>query len=193
MHSAPVHELRLDSRSNIFVMAALYASGRSVIPVRVRNLSRMGALVEAVELPEAGTPVHLNRASLSATGTVIWVNGGKGGIQFDAPVAVGEWLPQGKRGIGQQFVDELFHQKRMRIADHDMVDPSAESELGLTGELLELRVALDRAAEALAVDAAVASRHLITMQTIDRVSQTLARLAANAALQDISLPLSAAC
>lgn len=116
MNSSPIHELRLDSRNNIFVMAALYASGRSVTPVRVRNISRTGALIEAGALPTVGTKVRLSRASLSASGTVVWIEGSKCGVQFDASISVANWLPQGRRGIGQQFVDELFHQKRLGVS-----------------------------------------------------------------------------
>jgi hypothetical protein len=188
MDSAPVHELRLDCRSNIFVMAALYASGRSVAPVRVRNLSRTGALIEAVDLPEPGTHVRLGRGSLTASGTIIWLNRGKGGLQFDRPVAVADWLPQCRRGIGQQFADELFHQNRVRTTAADPVEVAADPTLGLAGELLELRVSLERAGEALALDGAIASRHLLTLQAIGCVSQALARIAATVARYEIDLP-----
>jgi len=186
MQSTPSHELRTESRSNIFVMAALYANGRSVTPVRVRNISATGALIEAPALPAAGATVRLGRASLSALGTLVWVNGAKGGIQFDAPVAVADWLPQGRRGFGQQFVDELFHQKRLG-AVRSIADGA-----GLADELLELRLSLERAAEELALDGAVASRHLSTLQTIDAVGQAIANVAAEIALQGAARPVAAA-
>lgn len=172
-------------------MAALYAPGHSVMPVRVRNLSRTGALIESADVPSPGTPVRLCRATLSATGTIIWVNGGKAGLQFETPIAVGEWLPQGRRGIAQQLVDELFHQRRLRTVGPRPLDAAPDPELGLSAELLELRLSLERAGEALALDTTVAGRHPNTLQTIDCVSQALARLAANAALQDASLPMTA--
>lgn len=171
-------EPRIERRSNIFVMAALYADGRPITPVRLRNISRTGALIEAAVLPAPGSCVRLTRASLSASGTLLWVRGSKGGIQFESPVAVGEWLPQGRRGFGQQFVDELFHQKRLggvRVFD--------EGAAGLADELLGLRAALERTAEDLALDGAVAARHLASLQAIDLVGQALAKLAAVLALQ----------
>jgi hypothetical protein len=108
MQTAALDELRVETRSNIFVMAALYADGRSVAPVRIRNISRTGALVEGVELPLVGGKVRLSRASLSATGMLVWVEGAKAGINFDETVVVADWLPQGRRAFGQQSVDELF-------------------------------------------------------------------------------------
>ena len=188
MQGTPVHELRLESRSNVFVMAALYADGRSATPVRVRNISRTGALVEGAALPRIGTVVRLSRASLSASGSVIWLEQGKAGLQFDAPVGVADWLPQGRRGIGQQFVDELFHQKRLGVNGPRAT--SAHDGESLSEELLKLRLSLERAGEALVLDSAVASRHAVTLQSIDCVAQSLARLAAEAA-REIDSPLTA--
>jgi hypothetical protein len=186
MESATLHELRIESRSNIFVMAALYSAGRTVTPVRVRNISTAGALIEAAVLPPPGTNVRLGRASLSATGTLVWVENAKAGMRFDEPVAVADWLPQGRRGFGQQFVDELFHQKRLGAAKVAL-SGGADVTASLADEILGLRTCLERAAEELALDGAVASRHLTTLQAIDSVSQALAKLAAEMALQGTSL------
>ena len=169
-------------------MAALYADGRSVTPVRVRNISRTGALVEGATLPPVGTVVRLSRASLSASGSVIWIEQGRAGLEFEAPIGVSEWLPQGRRGIGQQFVDELFHQKRLGV--NGARAGSAADGATLAEELLELRLSLERAGEALVLDSVVASRHALALQSIDGVAQALARLAAEAASQADS-PLAA--
>jgi hypothetical protein len=182
MQSTTPHELRIESRSNIFVMAALYSAGRSVTPVRVRNISTTGALIEAAVLPPPGTHVRLGRASLSASGTLVWVENAKAGMRFDEPVAVADWLPQGRRGFGQQFVDELFHQKRLGTIRKAV--PGGADGGSLADELLELRIQLERAAEELALDGAVASRHLTTLQAIDLVGQALAKVAAEMALQE---------
>jgi hypothetical protein len=100
-------------------------------------------------------------------------------MRFDEPVAVADWLPQGRRGFGQQFVDELFHQTRLGTVRKAV--PGGGS---LADELLELRTQLERAAEELALDGAVASRHLTTLQAIDLVGQALAKVAAEMALQE---------
>lgn len=177
---AQPNELRLESRSNIFVMAALYANEKSVTPVRVRNLSRTGALVEAAALPPAGTTVRLSRASLTAFGTVMWVDGHKAGLQFAKPIATAEWMPQGKRGMGQQFVDELFHQKRVRADTAQDRDGTAAANPAIADELLVLKHSLERAAEELALDPAVASRHLAILQAIDGIGRALERMAIEA-------------
>jgi PilZ domain len=179
MESSPVHELRLDSRNNIFVMAALYANGRSVTPVRVRNVSRTGSLIEAASLPALGSAVRLSRASLSAPGTIVWIEGSRAGVRFDAPITVANWLPQRGRGIGQQFVDELFHQKRLSGAPEGPQQQNGNG-YGLAEELMELRSLLESAGEELAIDGVIATRHMVALQAIDGVAQALARLAAEA-------------
>jgi len=105
MDTAPQPNGRLDGRSNIFVTATLYAAGGST-PVRIRNMSRSGALVEASALPPAGTGVRLCRGSISVAGEVIWVDARKAGLRFASPTAAADWLPGGKRGMGQQLADE---------------------------------------------------------------------------------------
>ena len=170
MESSQSSELRLEMRSNIFVMAALYSEGRQAAPVRVRNLSRTGALVESSLLPSAGTQVRLSRASFEIVATIMWVDGSKAGLQFSSPIALAEWLPQGKRGIGQQFADELFHQKRLRSGK----SPASGQ---LFDTLLELKHSLERSGEELALDSDVAASHHAALQTIDAVAQTLASLA----------------
>ena len=183
MQSPAPEELRIETRSNIFVMAALYSAGRSVTPVRVRNISTTGALIEAAVLPPPGTQVRLGRASLSATGTLVWVENAKAGMRFDAPVAVADWLPQGRRGFGQQFVDELFHQKRLGAA-RGTFSGGSDGTATLADEILELRTSLEHAAEELALDGAAASRHLTALQAIDSVGEALSKVAAELALQD---------
>lgn len=170
MESGSASELRLESRSNIFVMAALYTGNRAPAPVRIRNLSRTGALVEANVLPSPGAQVRLARANLATPATVMWVEGSKAGLRFTSPIAVSEWLPQQKRGIGQQFADELFHQKRLQSGD-------SPAFVGHVATLLELKQSLERTSKELALDASVATRHRMALQAIDAVSLTLADLA----------------
>lgn len=182
MQCANSDDLRFEMRSNIFVMATLHATGHPAIPVRVRNLSRTGALIEAAFLPPPATQIRLTRASLTALGTIMWVGGAKGGLKFAEPVAVTDWLPQGKRGSGQQFVDELFHQQRLGGTDVMALD-RGKSRPNVADELLQLKLSLERAAEALALDEAVAQRHLVSLQAIDGIAQALARLAVDAVVQ----------
>ena len=174
MDTPPAPNNRLEARSNIFVMAALYTD-RGSTPVRIRNMSRSGALVEAAVLPVAGTQVRLSRGSISVTGEVMWVDKHKAGVRFDSPTSPNEWLPGGKRGAGQQMADELAHQARLgassRIAGSPLPPPQ------LSEELLRLHQVLMRAGEELASNNALTTGQLIALQEIDVTAQRLANLA----------------
>jgi hypothetical protein len=180
MESAHADEHRTEPRSNIFVTATLYASGGST-PVRIRNMSRGGALVEAAALPPPGGTMRLSRGTLSVAGQIIWVLGAKAGLHFGAPIAVTDWLPNGQRGSGQQLIDEVVHQARLgAIAEPASLDPGPTKTPGTADDFNRYREMLDRAGEQLAADPSVAAAHLAALQLIDGVAQALAKLAAQA-------------
>jgi hypothetical protein len=174
MNAAPISELRVESRSNIFVMATMYAGGGST-PVRVRNMSRTGALVEAPALPAVGTSVRLSRGSLTVGGDIMWVSDGRAGLRFADSVTVTDWIPLGKRGSGQQLIDEIVH--RARVSGPAQPVPAT---VEIADEMVQLRQMLERVAEELAFDPAVLTQHGPALQMIEAVVQGLSKLALNA-------------
>jgi len=72
---------RRQRRSNVLMAAALELSGVS-LPVKLRNLSADGALVEAEKLPVEGAEVIFRRNELAMPAKVVWVRGGRAGISF---------------------------------------------------------------------------------------------------------------
>ena len=91
----------------MFLVATLYFNGASS-PVRVRNMSGTGALVEGASLPPSGASVILRRGALEAPATTAWSETGKAGLAFDGPVEVSDWLPT-KDGKRQTQVLSLIH------------------------------------------------------------------------------------
>lgn len=83
---------RGEDRTHLFLDAIL-VSASSSLPVRVRNLSPTGALIEGVDLPTVGSQVTLTRGLLEAAGRTMWVGPGRCGLEFDTPLAVSRWLP----------------------------------------------------------------------------------------------------
>jgi hypothetical protein len=161
----------------MFVTGTLYAAGGST-PVRIRNLSRRGALVEAAGLPPAGTVVRLSRGSFSVAGEILWVEGRKGGLQLASPIAAAEWMPMGERGRGQQLIDEVMHHARLgSIPRATPNKPVARSKLSLRAELVRLQQLLLGANEELASEDALTAAQVIAVQTIDGVANSLAHLA----------------
>lgn len=72
---------RRTRRSNVLMSASLELSGTS-LPVKLRNLSVDGALVEGDKLPVEGAAILFRKGDLSMPGNVAWVKGRQAGINF---------------------------------------------------------------------------------------------------------------
>ena len=73
---------RKSRRSNVLMAASLELSGTSV-PVKLRNLSADGALVEGDKLPVEGAAILFRKGDLSVSGHVAWVKGRQAGVSFE--------------------------------------------------------------------------------------------------------------
>jgi len=65
----------------VLMSASLELSGTS-LPVKLRNLSADGALVEGDKLPVEGASILFRKGELSMVGTVAWVKGRQAGVSF---------------------------------------------------------------------------------------------------------------
>lgn len=72
---------RRSQRSNV-LLAATLDTGTAKLPVKLRNLSAEGALVQGIRLPASGGLVHFCRNELSVPSRVAWVHGDYAGIAF---------------------------------------------------------------------------------------------------------------
>jgi hypothetical protein len=72
---------RRTRRSNVLMAASLELSGTS-LPVKLRNLSADGALVEGEKLPVEGAAILFRKGDLAVAGNVAWVKGRQAGISF---------------------------------------------------------------------------------------------------------------
>lgn len=98
---------RDEPRASLYLAASLYSDGQSV-PVKIRNLSTMGALIE-LSTPMAGMGVvQLVRGSLIVFAVVIWAEGNRCGLKFSGAVDVQRWRLAPANGE-QQRVDEIVH------------------------------------------------------------------------------------
>lgn len=80
------HDGRRSLRHRVFLSVKLITTTKEV-PVKLRNLSATGALLEGDKLPAVGTDLILRRGSLEVFATVRWVDGGRAGVEFDEPLA----------------------------------------------------------------------------------------------------------
>ena len=76
---------RRSRRSNVLMAAFVDCDGASVT-VKLRNLSKDGALVEAAALPPVGAEVRFRKGELALSGHVAWETGARAGIAFDHPL-----------------------------------------------------------------------------------------------------------
>lgn len=158
----------------MFVLASMAAASVSG-PIKIRNMSPSGALIEGVALPHVGEHLSLGRGELSAAGTIVWREGGRAGLRFDHFVEVAAWLPAGSR---QQQVDQTFHELKNGLVPTAPQPPApvGTSPVG-KADLLEAASALDALADALAEDARVIAGHSTKLQALDVAAQLLRRCA----------------
>jgi len=177
----------------MFVLATMAAPSVSG-PIKIRNMSQGGALLESVTLPPVGERLSLRRGELAASGQIVWRQQGKAGLSFAHRVEVTDWLPTGVGG--QQRVDQTFHELKSESPSTLPVAPAPArpSAVG-TPELLKVAEGLDALADILAEDAGIVAAHASKLQVLDAASQMLRKCAdgavvAFAAPSEVSEPAS---
>lgn len=165
---------RRDQRSHLFVAATLYSDAGSA-PVRIRNMSQSGGLIEASAIPDPGAAVILRRGSLQTAGHIAWKVEGKAGIAFSTRVNVGDWLSRQVRGHQDQ-VDEIVSSLKSGRPSGSVADgASIASNPSIDAELQALRADLVRLGNGLAGDAILVATHP-EVQVIDIALQRMDRI-----------------
>ena len=85
MDESSITQNRQSRRSNVLLAATIEALGTE-IPVKLRNLSVEGALIEGEGLPVEGSEVLFRRNELSVSSRVAWVHGNHAGVAFREPI-----------------------------------------------------------------------------------------------------------
>jgi hypothetical protein len=165
----PQSDNRSQLRSNVFLAASLVA-GAVPLPVRVRNLSGRGALVDGGSLPPAGARVRLLRGELSAEGQVAWSGQGHAGVRFAREIDVGEWVKR-LGHPGQRRIDEAVAALRRN-------QPVGQSDAEPSPSLGEICIALDAICERLAGSPAMTVEMAEELVKLDALSRALQQLAA---------------
>jgi hypothetical protein len=174
-------ESRSASRSSLYLAATLYCDASS-LPVKIRNISPAGALVEAAAIPSAGSLVQLVRGGLIVHGLIAWSSEGRCGLKFSGTIDVQQWraVPGNRE---QQRVDDVVRLVKAGavplpvplLAEAGQAgDPTG----GVSADLRRAADLLDRLAEALAGDAEIVRRHAATLQNLDIALQVIAAVEA---------------
>lgn len=172
-------DARATPRSSIYLAAALFCDGSSC-PVKIRNISTTGALLEGAVIPIPGSLVQLVRGGLIVHGLVAWSVAGRCGIKFSGSVDVQRWqaIPTNSE---QQRVDEVVRLVKAGAvplpipalghhSERNDDNPSAE----VSGDLQRISELLERLGTVLASDADVVARHGSELQNLDIAMQVLA-------------------
>jgi len=173
-------------RKNLMLSATIECGGTRA-PVRIRNLSETGAMLDGATLPNPGVSLTLLRAEITVGATVIWREGGRCGVHFDSVAAtVDEWVT-GKRPPtfdgkqGQARVDAI--QGAVRAGATLPVEPpvagtldAAEIERRVAEEITHVQRLIDALGEELIEDPVMLQRHMRLLQNLDRASQILEHL-----------------
>ena len=181
-------------RKNVMLAAAISA-GNAFAPVRIRNLSDAGAMVDGPTLPEPGSTLELSRFELSVAATVVWNHDGRCGLSLKQPIAVDDWIAgvrtmASSASLGQLRVDRLQSAIRSGAAlpaEMQAPPPSADAEpieRRIAAELVRVKRALDEVSEELTDDVDVLMRHERAMQNLDIAAMVVESLAAVMAADD---------
>lgn len=176
-------------RKNLLLAAEIESDGMK-LPVRIRNLSESGAMIEGAALPGVGATLILRRLQIELAAAVVWRTAGRCGIKFSDTVYVEEWVA-GRRladlafGRGQARIDAIQAAIRSGAAlPDDSPSPAGaepdDSDLDrrLADELGYVRRLLDVVGDELADDPIMLQRHGQTLQNFDMACQIVGHLAA---------------
>lgn len=174
------------TRKNLMLAASIESAG-SRAPVRIRNLSETGAMLDGAALPGAGASLILTRADIQVSASVVWCAGGRCGIRFDNVAAsVDEWIT-GKRAAvfagqrGQARVDAIQNAVRSGAAIPAEATPGTATSTGelerrIAEEIIYVQRLIDALGEELIEDPVMLQRHSRVLQNLDRASQMLEHL-----------------
>lgn len=171
---------RASERSNVFLSATLYTPTRS-FPVRIRNISAGGALLDGANLPGAGSTVSLRRAHLAVDGEVAWQAHQLRGVHFNAEIDVEEWVKL-KSHAGQQRVDQVVAAIRTGKHQADLMNEMPNAGTGpVTME--SISAALEQICERLSSSPSLTDEMAEELVRLDSIVHSLRQLARSKAVR----------
>jgi hypothetical protein len=137
MDQSSITQNRRSRRSPVFLAATVEVAGVPQ-PVKLRNLSEEGALIEGERLPLEGTTTFFERNELRLKGRVVWVCGSFAGIAFARPLRPEEVLrnvPQPRQRVNPDFRRPGLACRPLTDQERKMVEKwMVASPLGAVGE-----------------------------------------------------------
>jgi hypothetical protein len=159
-------------------LAAVLRLADSSLPVKIRNMSSTGALVEGPTIPELDSAVHLIRGSLAVAAQVAWSEQGRCGLRFSSLVSIREWLAPPSNREQLRVDDAVRLVKAGAIPLHvgaQAHDSAWLTELGL--DLRAVRRLLEGHCDDMMTSPEAMMRFGERLQNLDIVLQTIAAVA----------------
>lgn len=122
MDESSISQNRRSRRSNLLMSASIEISGVS-LPVKLRNLSAEGALIEAEKLPVEGAKLLFRKAEISIEGRLAWVEGKRAGVEFVTalcPETVLRHVPTPRPRVQLDFRRPGIGPKRLTLAERNV-------------------------------------------------------------------------
>lgn len=173
-------------------------AGAEQAPVKVRNLSSTGALIETPIAPVEGTTVHLLRGPLIAEGTVIWSSSKRCGLRFSSEVSLKDWLAA-PAAVHQQRVDEMVALAKAgqlsgppELAVSQDVARAARLQADVQGDLEAVIALLQDLENDVASSSETVARHGMKLQNLDLAMQMLRAMSAETAPDSTRVSVSSA-
>jgi hypothetical protein len=165
---------RTECRSSLYLTASLYRDGASH-PVKIRNISATGALVEAQAAFAPGSLVQLVRGVHSVHGLVLWTETGKLGLKFSGNIDVSQWRKT-VRNAEQQRVDDIVRLVKGGAVPLPVNVPPGDVPPDIDRPSADLRRAstlLGRLGDRLATDGIVVASYPAELQSLDIAIQMI--------------------
>ena len=105
MDQSSITQNRRSRRSPVLLAASIEIAGTPE-PVKLRNLSEEGALIEGERLPLEGTTTFFRRNELRLKSRIVWVEGRFAGVAFARPLKSDEVLrhvPPPRQRVNPEF------------------------------------------------------------------------------------------
>lgn len=167
------------TRSSLYMSAVLCCDGFSS-PVKIRNLSSSGALIEGPIVAALGSFVQLVRGGLNVGALVVWSGEGKCGLKFSELIDVPQWRAA-PTNVEQQRVDEIVRLVKagavpLPVRRSSLTNPGdgVETNAAILGDLRRASELLGNLGDMLTSDPDIVARHGTALQNLDIAMQVIA-------------------
>jgi hypothetical protein len=164
------------------MMAAIVRASGLSAPVKIRDLSDSGALLEGDQLPEAGALIVLTRNKVAEDADVVWKRGDRCGVRFRQRIVVEIW-----RGVEAAAPSSHLCMRDESSLEgsgapagsvrHSHVAIGAELNARVGEELAYIQRLIEAIGNELVSNPLIVHRHGTTLQQFDKATQILGHLA----------------